>query len=97
MRKLLFNYSFYSHPEIGKLQGVTSNPITPHHKNSSSNCEVEEEEEEKKAIACALQDLLFAPWLDLDIEKKEASASLYCIRRRNHILARSRSREEGSK
>jgi hypothetical protein len=24
MRKLLFNYSFYSHPEIGKFQGVTS-------------------------------------------------------------------------
>jgi hypothetical protein len=23
MRKLLFNYSFYSHPEIGKFQGVT--------------------------------------------------------------------------
>jgi hypothetical protein len=22
-RKLLFNYSFYSHPEIGKFQGVT--------------------------------------------------------------------------
>jgi hypothetical protein len=31
----------------------------------------------------------------LDLEKKEASDSLYCIRRRNHI-ARSRSREEGS-
>jgi hypothetical protein len=25
MRKLLFNYSFYSHPEIGKFQGVTVN------------------------------------------------------------------------
>jgi hypothetical protein len=25
MRKLLFNYSFYSHPEIGKFQGVTQN------------------------------------------------------------------------
>jgi hypothetical protein len=24
MRKLLFNYSFYSHPEIGKFQGVTA-------------------------------------------------------------------------
>jgi hypothetical protein len=24
MRKLLFNYSFYSHPEIGKFQGVTT-------------------------------------------------------------------------
>jgi hypothetical protein len=23
MRKRLFNYSFYSHPEIGKFQGVT--------------------------------------------------------------------------
>jgi hypothetical protein len=23
MRKLLFNYSFYSHREIGKFQGVT--------------------------------------------------------------------------
>jgi hypothetical protein len=23
MRKFLFNYSFYSHPEIGKFQGVT--------------------------------------------------------------------------
>jgi hypothetical protein len=23
MRKLLFNFSFYSHPEIGKFQGVT--------------------------------------------------------------------------
>jgi hypothetical protein len=23
MRKSLFNYSFYSHPEIGKFQGVT--------------------------------------------------------------------------
>jgi hypothetical protein len=23
MRKLLFNYSFYSHPEIGKFHGVT--------------------------------------------------------------------------
>jgi hypothetical protein len=23
MTKLLFNYSFYSHPEIGKFQGVT--------------------------------------------------------------------------
>jgi hypothetical protein len=23
MRKLLFNYSFYSHPEIQKFQGVT--------------------------------------------------------------------------
>jgi hypothetical protein len=23
MRKLLFNYSFYSHPEIGKFQGAT--------------------------------------------------------------------------
>jgi hypothetical protein len=33
--------------------------------------------------------------LDLDLEKKEASDSLYCIIRRNHILARSRSREEG--
>jgi hypothetical protein len=26
MRKLLFNYSFYSHPEIGKFQGVTNLP-----------------------------------------------------------------------
>jgi hypothetical protein len=26
MRKLLFNYSFYSHPEIGKFQGVTVSP-----------------------------------------------------------------------
>jgi DUF1365 family protein len=34
--------------------------------------------------------------LDLDLEKKEASDSLYYIRRRNHI-ARSRSREEGRK
>jgi hypothetical protein len=24
MRKFLFNYSFYSHPEIGKFQGVTT-------------------------------------------------------------------------
>jgi hypothetical protein len=24
MRKSLFNYSFYSHPEIGKFQGVTT-------------------------------------------------------------------------
>jgi hypothetical protein len=24
VRKLLFNYSFYSHPEIGEFQGVTS-------------------------------------------------------------------------
>jgi hypothetical protein len=31
--------------------------------------------------------------LDLDLEKKEASDSLYCIRRRNHI-ARSRSIEK---
>jgi hypothetical protein len=28
MRKSLFNYSFYSHPEIGKFQGVTCNPST---------------------------------------------------------------------
>jgi hypothetical protein len=26
MRKLLFNYSSYSHPEIGKFQGVTNLP-----------------------------------------------------------------------
>jgi hypothetical protein len=26
MRKLLFNYSFYSHPEIRKFQGVTNVP-----------------------------------------------------------------------
>jgi hypothetical protein len=26
MRKLLFNYFFYSHPEIGKFQGVTPTP-----------------------------------------------------------------------
>jgi hypothetical protein len=26
MRKLLFNYSFYLHPEIGKFQGVTTLP-----------------------------------------------------------------------
>jgi hypothetical protein len=26
MRKLLFNYSFYSHSEIGKFQGVTNLP-----------------------------------------------------------------------
>jgi hypothetical protein len=26
MRKLLFNYSFYSHPEIGNFQGVTNLP-----------------------------------------------------------------------
>jgi hypothetical protein len=26
MRKSLFNYSFYSHPEIGKFQGVTNLP-----------------------------------------------------------------------
>jgi hypothetical protein len=38
-----------------------SNPITPYHKNSSSNWEIEEGEEERKAKACALQDLFFAP------------------------------------
>jgi hypothetical protein len=38
-----------------------NNPITPYHKNSSSNWEIEEEEEERKAKACALQDLFFAP------------------------------------
>jgi hypothetical protein len=38
-----------------------SNPITPYHKNSSSNWEIEEEVEERKAKACALQDLFFAP------------------------------------
>jgi hypothetical protein len=70
-----------------------SNPIIPYHKNSSSNWKIEEEEEERKAKACALQDLFFAPYLDLDLEKKEASDSLYCIRRRNHIA---RSREERS-
>jgi hypothetical protein len=64
-----------------------SNPITPYHKNSSSNWEIEEEEEERKTKACALQDLFFAPYLDLDLEKKEASASLYCIRRRNHMTS----------
>jgi hypothetical protein len=37
------------------------NPITPYHKNSSSNWEIEKEEEERKAKACALQDLFFAP------------------------------------
>jgi hypothetical protein len=37
-----------------------SNPITPYHKNSSSNREIEEEEE-RKAKACSLQDLFFAP------------------------------------
>jgi hypothetical protein len=42
---------------------------------------IEEEEEESKVKACALQ------------EEEEASDSLYCIRRRNHI-ARSRSRDE---
>jgi hypothetical protein len=26
MKKSLFNYSFYSHPEIGKFQGVTNLP-----------------------------------------------------------------------
>jgi hypothetical protein len=26
MRKLLFNYSFYSHPEIGEFQAVTNLP-----------------------------------------------------------------------
>jgi hypothetical protein len=72
-------------------------PYHPYHKNSSTNWEIKEEEEERKAKACALQDLFFAPKLDLDLEKKEASESLYCIRRRNHILARSRFREEGSK
>jgi hypothetical protein len=38
-----------------------SNPITPYHKNSSSNLEIKKEEEERKAKACALQDLFFAP------------------------------------
>jgi hypothetical protein len=28
MRKLLFNYSFYSHLEIGKFQGVTCHNVT---------------------------------------------------------------------
>jgi hypothetical protein len=28
MRKLLFNYSFYSHPEIGKFQAVTLRYLT---------------------------------------------------------------------
>jgi hypothetical protein len=56
---------------------------------------IEEEEEERKANACALQNLFFVPYPDLDLKKKEASDSLYCIRRRNHI-ARSTSREEGS-
>jgi hypothetical protein len=28
MRKSLFNYSFYSHPEIGKFQGVTRTPYS---------------------------------------------------------------------
>jgi hypothetical protein len=28
MRKLVFNYSFYSHPEIGKFQGVTARLAT---------------------------------------------------------------------
>jgi hypothetical protein len=38
-----------------------SKTITPYHKNSSSNGEIEEEEEERKAKACALQDLFFVP------------------------------------
>jgi hypothetical protein len=38
-----------------------SNQITPYHKNSSNNWEIEEEEEETKANACAIQDLFFAP------------------------------------
>jgi hypothetical protein len=29
MRKLLFNYSFYSHPEIWKFQGVTEDQPQP--------------------------------------------------------------------
>jgi hypothetical protein len=28
VKKLLFNYSFYSHPEIGKFQGMTDLTIT---------------------------------------------------------------------
>jgi hypothetical protein len=31
MRKLLFNYFFYSHREIGKFQGVTPTPCQSNH------------------------------------------------------------------
>jgi diaminopimelate decarboxylase len=40
IRKSLFNYSFYSHPEIGKFQGVTNLP--PLNRISSRDSKKEE-------------------------------------------------------
>jgi hypothetical protein len=60
-------------------------------KNPSSWRRRRKKREKKKLAPYKIYSL----WLDLDLEKKEASDSLYCIRRRNHI-ARSRSREEGN-
>jgi hypothetical protein len=45
MRKSLFNYSFYSHPEIGKFQGVTNLP--PLNRISSRDSKKEETRERK--------------------------------------------------
>jgi hypothetical protein len=38
MRKLLFNYSFYSHPEIGKFQGVTATAGTAKYGGAQGQC-----------------------------------------------------------
>jgi hypothetical protein len=45
MRKSLFNYSFYSHPEIEKFQGVTNLP--PLNRISSRDSKKEETRERK--------------------------------------------------
>jgi hypothetical protein len=72
------------------------NPITPYHKNflATERSRGRRTREKQKLAPYKIYSLR---QLDLDLEKKEASDSLYCIRRTNHILARSRSGEEGSK
>jgi pSer/pThr/pTyr-binding forkhead associated (FHA) protein len=44
-RKLLFNYSFYSHPKIGKFQGVTIYPL-----NRISSRDSKKEETKRREI-----------------------------------------------
>jgi hypothetical protein len=46
MRKLLFNYSFYSHLEIGKFQGVTNLPPL----NGISSGDSKKEEARRRVI-----------------------------------------------
>jgi hypothetical protein len=44
MRKSLFSYSFYSHPEIWKFQGVTGGGAEPESREGGAECKREREE-----------------------------------------------------